>query len=243
MVNSARYDPATCSEDHDEGDFHGNERHASKPHGKHQVASAHGRGEQALEQLTHTHVHDDPGHAPHGSGHEVHGQKAGNEKVDVARARLVHFFVAHQARLDLAGCALEDLIHRRARLAGFGSRRIETIGDGLLWRLRRHEQKVHASGPQLGFRAGGVERLHLNLGSFEYVLKVGRDARQGADDGWLGAAHAEGDAKGDGQQHRKPESPEKDTRLAANLPQARERELKDGIRTFARLSHRANAFL
>ena len=223
--------------DFDEGG-HGAHRHL----GGHEVGRAHGRREQALQQLLDPHVHEGVAHAPHPRAHEVHADEAGHEEVHVAPPRLADRDVAALHGVRAARRALEGVVDPRPRDAGLGPRGIEPVldGGGGIGRGRDHHvHPPHAEGVLGRFRPGLLDhdqRRSLQGGEEPSRPRPPQDRRPGG----LRRTVAERHRERGREQDREDERPEEDLRLAVGLAEPREAQGEEGARAGA-VTHRAGA--
>ena len=126
-----------------------------------EVAPAHGRGHEALEQLALPHVYQGEADAPHSRVHQVHAQQAGNQEVDVARPRLGVRDARGRNGILASRGGLQHVVHLGVGEHAFRPRRIVMVVEAsFAVGLNHHVELTQAQSLQ---RGGGIEHLGVNL--------------------------------------------------------------------------------
>src|SRR5216117_2404282 len=172
--------------------------------------------------------------APQPAPHEIHAEQAGNEEVDVARARLSDPLVRDARRVGAAARALHDFVGFESGQPALGTGRVVPVHH----RIARHDEQRDATRAQLQPRLGRVEHRRREPG------RAGQRGRQHAVPGSAEHRHAQlpgpavpkRDAERERQDDREPVHPADRLGLAIELPHAREGQLHERM-----VTHRAAA--
>jgi hypothetical protein len=188
--------------------------------------------DEPLHQLAASRVDDCEAHAPDRAAHEIHSEQPGNQKVDVAGARLAHQLILCDDGILASGALLHGRIGAHTRIAPFGIGVVVVVNDRPVCRAL-DEQRDSAFTQRAKAVFYGRKRVHCERrGVFE---------RRGVAADLADAEHfrrrvAERKAETGCEEQRKTEDPKQRFRLAEELAEAHERQLYEWM-----ITHRADA--
>ena len=187
--------------------------------------------DQPLHQLAPPRVDDREAHAPDRAAHQVHAEQPRNQKIDIARSRLAHELVLRGHGIRAPGALLHRHVGVHARVAAFGIRVVVVVEHGAV-RGTLDEQRDFPFAQRAKAVVDGRERLDRER---RRVLERRKVRSDGADGEHFGRRVAEREAEAGREQQRKPEHPEQRFRLAQELAEPHERQLKERM-----VTHRAD---
>ena len=112
-----------------QADFDNHQHQAAREQRQQKISAAHGRAHKALQQFALPHIHQRKAYAPHAGVHQVHSQQSGNQKVDIARARLGRSHDGRGNDIFAARCRLQRGVHFGFRENAFWAGRVIDIPD------------------------------------------------------------------------------------------------------------------